>query len=48
MIRLRLLLLIEMLASAYEKGEKTIGLFLGFSKAFGTVNHNILFKKLEH
>ena len=35
-------------ASAYEKGEKTIGLFLDFLKAFDTVNHNILFKKLEH
>ena len=33
-----LLLLIEKLASAYEKGEKTIGLFFDLSKAFDTVN----------
>ena len=29
---------------ALEKGDKAIGVFLDFSKAFGTLNHDILCK----
>ena len=33
---------------AFEKKEKTCAIFLDFAKAFGTVNHKILWKKLEY
>ena len=45
---LALLLLVDKLSNALEKGEYVLGLFLDFSKAFDTVNHTILFTKLEH
>jgi ribonuclease P/MRP protein subunit RPP40 len=37
----------EKIISALEKGHFTIGIFLDFSKAFDTVNHNILLEKLK-
>ena len=45
---LALLLLVDKLSKALEEGEYVLGLFLDFSKAFDTVNHTILFTKLEH
>jgi hypothetical protein len=42
-----LILLIDKIASAIEKGEFVVGLFLDFQKAFDTVNHTVLLNKLN-
>ena len=39
--------LMDKIISALEKGHFTIGIFLDFSKAFDTVNHEILLNKLN-
>ena len=43
-----LIVLVDRISNALEKGECVIGLFLDFSKAFDTINHSILFEKLYH
>ena len=45
---LALLQLYDKISLAIDQSEFTIGIFLDLSKAFDTVNHNILFDKLQH
>ena len=44
---LALMCLVDKISDALEEGKFVLGLFLDFSKAFDTVNHKILFEKLE-
>ena len=39
---------IDKITKAIDKGQYTIGIFLDLSKAFDTINHTILIKKLEY
>ena len=43
-----LLQLYNKISSAIDAKEYTIGIFLDLSKAFDTINHNILLDKLQH
>ena len=36
------------ITSSFEKGEYTLGVFIDLSKAFHTVDHQILIKKLQY
>ena len=45
---LALITLTEKISEALESGKHVIGIFLDFSKAFDTINHEIMLLKLEH
>ena len=40
--------LVEEITTAIDEGKTTVGVFIDLKKAFDTVDHNILAKKLEH
>ena len=40
--------LVTKILQAIDNSEHTIGVFLDLAKAFDTVNHKILLKKLDH
>ena len=42
-----LLQLVDQIYKSFERNEYTIGVFIDLSKAFDTVDHNILLKKLD-
>lgn len=44
---LALITLIDKISDALDSGKNVVGVFLDFSKAFDTVNHEILLKKLD-
>ena len=45
---LALIDIIDTIKRKLDQGEIGIGIFINIRKAFDTVNHNILFSKLEH
>ena len=42
-----LILLIDRITEALDKGDCVVGIYLDFSKAFDNVNHEILLQKLS-
>ena len=40
--------LVNKISEAFDKGDYAVSIFLDLSKAFDTVNHQILFSKLSH
>ena len=42
-----ILQLVNQITEAFSQGKYTLGIFLNLSKAFDTVNHNILLEKLK-
>ena len=43
-----ILSIVDKIQSSIDKSEFSCGIFLGFSKAFDTVNHQILLRKLDN
>ena len=44
---LAIMMLVDKITEALDKGESVVGVFLDFSKAFDTVDHNILLQKMD-
>ena len=44
---IRILQLVDQIPSNFEQNNFTLGVFIDLPKVFDTVDHNILFKKLE-
>ena len=44
---LAIMMLVDKIMEALDQGESVVGVFLDFSKAFDTVDHNILLKKMN-
>ena len=42
------MIMVNEITRSLDNGEHVVGLFLDFSKAFDTVNHTVLLKKLYH
>ena len=45
---MQLLNLLMIFFNSFERGEYKLGIFIDLSKAFDTVDHEILVSKLEH
>ena len=44
---LAIMMLVDKITEALDQGESVVGVFLDFSKAFDTVDHNILWQKMD-
>jgi hypothetical protein len=47
-VKIDIIEFIDKISKAIDKGQYTIGIFHDLSKAFDTINHSLLIKKLEY
>ena len=45
---LAIMMLVDKITEALDQGDNVVGMFLDFSKAFDTVDHNILLQKMDN